>query len=1107
MRQNIFIKSMLRQPMRTGLLVVLISLASFAFFLRTVEFMTVRSEIIQRGSVFRAVGGIRATNYWADVSAGAELIQNSPFVGFTDRRTVVEAVLMDMYTPDFSGMWSGVPHENQPRITEALFTGYVVEVIPRRQSQLMGLSLQQSYIMEFTVFVVEVFGGRAEHIVPGQFLTLFGTIYNLSQHWTIPGPIPVPPDIDLEKFSGIQEWNTYLFRGARIVELGTVPSPHVVLPQVGFNNHLQLSQLTDGLWYMPAYQLPANNDFSAPEFSFIQDSIALLDHEKRTVQLLTTRDMSALPEFQRDAPFRLGWSLGEGGYLYRVTMGRQLNFDDYVSANPVAVVSNGFRWLTGLTVGDTFRISIPREQYVAGVLPAFHDIRVRSVPEEEPYHIIELEIVGLYMDHVRPWNLGTFNNSVIYVPHSVIPEGVTILPPQPGIIPGWYDDNYLPSSWFNFELANSRYEQEFVTIYGGLLNEMGFGLVFFESRSQEFWAAVDPMITIVLFNAIVFWAVLVLVLSLVVFLFLQQRRKELAVQRALGFTRLRLLKQILACALFFGLPGALIGGFIGWEYAMSLASETLLPLGHVLESAPQLNNTFALQEIAERMLGLPGYVYEPTVILSYLWFAGLGLIILAVLFGMVCGGTLYIYRLPVLEQLQGATVKLNKSQKQKISVDISHSPISTINNLELPAFRHVASSGMKLRGRWWFMFRHLTRSPGKSVLGVTIALFFILVFGWLSESIFQSQETVERLYDTTIVEAWAQSDIINRRSIDALRDSGFIENYFIEAAHDMSFIVPTAADGSFPDYWDEIIDYNHLLSFRNNWPVLNSLFAFNDLSLFIEENTLEGFDGLDIQFKPGFNPESDFVYTAGEPVPIIIAESISQRRGVYLGDYVYIGYTATTVHWVSGVPAQVVGIHNGHIMRAHTGDSFLMPSDKFEDMLGSIARFTDFRFTVRPEYNRQIAEVQEYLSQAATRYDSWLTLAFLDWILYAVVGVASQALLLLQLVYPIAIGASLFIAGGLNMLLMLQNAKKAAIMRVLGTGKGKTLAALVLEQLLLTVAGVTPGVIALFVMGIYFDMALVIAIGLYLGIVLCGALIGAFIIVNRPPLAMLQVKE
>jgi len=1163
---------MLRQPVRTGLLVILIGLASFAFFLRTVEFVTVQSEITELGRFYRTIGAIRAETYYADVSAAAEIIENSPLVGFVDRRKAVEAVLLDFNTPDTAGMINGTARDMQARIAESLFIGYINDIEFHDFRNVFvdasGVAFATySSVVDMNLHIVDHLAGLEDFVTTGQQLRIWHQLYTVTIPLDSDDEFVRPTSASATFIDDLEISGVYLFRGAFYVR-GTPFGVGLQLPTLGGDDFMMLHPLIDEIYFLPAIKAQGSDFYSSmifdipemeellqdatprnnftirnviaqghlnnyftfinedyflnqPELSSLVSEIEFLNYEHRTIQLITARDMNLLPEFQRGAPFRLGWGLGESGRLFRVVSGRELTHSDYINEHHVAVVSTAFRSITGLNIGDTFRVSVPLEQQISGVLPELNDIRVRTIPNSyDPENYIELTIVGIYLDLARPWWLGTFGSSVVYVPFSVLPEGIVLNPPNEDAILNWSDSNHLPSSWFNFELASSLNEQLFIDEYAERLADLGFGLVIFESNSQDFWASVNPMLLVVRFNAYVFWAVLVLVLTLVVFLFLQQRRKEIAIQRALGFTKARLTLRIIFCAIIFTIPPALVGGYIGWEYALGLVNETLTPLSDILDGVYGV--TLNMMTISD--LNVPESLHHffatdtftPAIELSFTWYILFIAITLSLMLLLVFIGNMLIYRLPVLEQLQGTTAKKIAESSE---TPASQSFVDAVK-LSIPKIKFAFSPVTKLINRLKFIFTHILRAPGKSILGVLIALFFILVFGWLSESILSSENTIDNLFDTTIVEGRVEqqqiaigmgtlnfmpSNNISRGTIDSIRESGYLLNDSVEASHNRSFIIPKDDDGIFPENWAEAIGYDLTVSVDLNWWVFDNMFALNDLPAFIDEHTIDtpsAFEGIQIEFIDGFNIYTDFVHTPGEVIPIIISESIAANRGVEIGDVVFIGYTPTNLVWLDHVTAKVVGIHNELIMRAGLQQSFIMPSDAFENILGRFIRYTAFSFTIDPIHNREISEVREFFSRALGQ-----SLILLDNILYSVIGIATQTLLLLELIYPIALWASIIIAGGLNMLLMLQNAKKAAIMRVLGTGKVRIMLFLVFEQFLITIFGVIPGILILLFIGVTFSYMLILAIIFYIAVTLGGAIIGVILIANRPPLEMLQVRE
>jgi len=188
-----------------------------------------------------------------------------------------------------------------------------------------------------------------------------------------------------------------------------------------------------------------------------------------------------------------------------------------------------------------------------------------------------------------------------------------------------------------------------------------------------------------------------------------------------------------------------------------------------------------------------------------------------------------------------------------------------------------------------------------------------------------------------------------------------------------------------------------------------------------------------------------------------------------------------------------------------------MPVEALEYIVGDELRYISIRFEIDPVYNREMTRIQDEITEIAEHIgagDVDLGLFLDDEELRLVVIPMEQNLLLLRLLYPVAIALSAIIGLGLSVLLMLQNAKIAAIMRVLGTSKRKTRTTLSVEQMMICLFGLALGLILLTVIGWGFGFAssLVLA-GIYFAGAAIGTIAGAVIITNKAPLELLQVKE
>jgi len=170
--------------------------------------------------------------------------------------------------------------------------------------------------------------------------------------------------------------------------------------------------------------------------------------------------------------------------------------------------------------------------------------------------------------------------------------------------------------------------------------------------------------------------------------------------------------------------------------------------------------------------------------------------------------------------------------------------------------------------------------------------------------------------------------------------------------------------------------------------------------------------------------------------------------------------------------------------------------------------YTTFTFTIDTDYNREIERIRELFNER----EFFINLAEVELFmstheLLTMVRIANQSLALLQLIYPIAVATAILIALGMSFLLLLQTAKNAAILRVQGMSKIRAILILIAEPVMVSLSGTALGVIILAVLSAAFGTQFALVLSMYLAAVLTGAVIGAFIVCNRMPISMLQVKE
>ncbi|MCL2286360.1 MAG: hypothetical protein FWC32_08350, partial [Firmicutes bacterium] len=466
--------------------------------------------------------------------------------------------------------------------------------------------------------------------------------------------------------------------------------------------------------------------------------------------------------------------------------------------------------------------------------------------------------------------------------------------------------------------------------------------------------------------------------------------------------------------------------------------------------------------------------------------------------------------------------------------------------------------------------RHVMRMPVKSLLVVGMALLFVAALGWLDATITFTENEIARLHETTLVtgevrevgagmadDMWGQN--IPHESITALRESGFVDTYYMTVINRGIGIFP-------PMEWEEgTLDWNIFRSYQAlalgpaPVPIEDIAKTFSCWDIFMEDITrpVEFGVGMDtefiLEFAPGYGVE-DFViefervYEGEEysyvlhTIPVIVHESLLERdliiyaggvmyyepffdaevthQRLSLGDYAYLGSAAMNPNHT---PVKIIGIYRGgHPRTAYRGGRGLILAP-YGLWGGTVATF---EFTISqdmvpylPEFEREMAErllftrynewEQEFAGETITHVwtqDFAHELVLNDAELTMVVGPLENNLHLLRILYPVAVGLSFVLALGLSLLLMLQNAKNAAVMRVLGMPRHRTRLNLCMELLAVCMAGLVPGLIAVLIMGVGIATAALL-VGLYLAGAVIGTVAGVIVISQKAPMELLQVRE
>jgi len=1043
MKTNVPLISSLRKPFRSFLLLILFGLISFGFMTKAVGFILVQRETGVLGSYYRSIGVLQNIKdpQAGDISAGVALIQTSPYFAYGDQREIVSGVMPQTY--------------NENRI-DTNFT-FVMDALPQEywpnthttDLWFTGDLIDKEEVKTWaklpenqkTVGYYLKFNIDTLLAADPQYATQGNAVALLFLFEGNESSIPTVQAMQVGQRYFIRGW----YDGAETkVDLSWENMHYATL---------EIKPLDDGqLWYIPIAQ-GANIELNDPVLAPFKNEIDVLNENLHTLGIIASADLSAMPKTQ------------EASRTYYLTAGRWLNHQDDLAGNKVIVLPEPFANPRGFKLGDEITLTFRplTDTYYGLIRDGVDSLNWRSYPTYQD----TFKIVGIY------------DKTSIFAYFAYIPTSSL----RPGFASATQKQfNY--ENDYSFVLDSSRDETEFIQAYKGPLQALGISLTFLKNNGPAFWAAVDPIRRSSSADLLVYGLLLVVALVLALFLYVMARKRDYAILRALGVPRKQANGQLILPLLLLGGLGILLGGLPAWNYALTQAKASL------------------------STLPTPAGV-SPSADLSPFFLAGLcfAIFLLLALFSWL--GVLFLAHKPVYELLQGETSQNKRGQKRTGSTDSSlpgtldtagstrQGPVA--DQVDLAVDRKYTPSSLS-----GYVLHHVLRSRLKSFLTLAVALGFLLAAGWIRQTMERSRLEVERLYDTTVVEAdivpadpSAADNFAYPKTIDSILNSGFVKSSVLEA--DTSWFKIKNLDsqdvfpGNFPVY-----AYDSPEAFLSGLADPGSLvFASGwDMNLFAEPRTIAEIrkDGLPALFPASMLEQLQL--KVGQTVQIT-DQSSSTYPCVIVGQYS--GSTATSA--------------NSNIIRLTTSpiNPILIPLSALESMEGSQTQFTVAHFSLDPKRNRELPQFRLDMEKAMQDNGGKLRFMIWDEELRVVIAQLDKNLSLLEVLYPVVIGVSVLIGAGLCFLLLLQATREAAIMRVLGTTRRAVRLALILEPLVLSILGVLLGLGISRLLwtspGLVSAVPLLISAGLYLAGVLAGVVTGAISVTNKKPIELLQVKE
>lgn len=1119
MRKNVILKSTLRQAFRGALLMFLLALATFFLVSRVAEYQIVTAEVERIRSQIRSIGYFSSARPESGISEAVEFVQSleSPYVAFDDFNRQGFATLNELHNT-LTGSTIR-PDELLIHDRYIFFYGKLLKISGNFDHHDPRITLT------FQVDTVKV--GYPDWIVEGAELDIY---------WPV-------RETEVENPEFLFEVGSRYFLGAEYGALFFWRQNNIIRPLQALD--------AEPLLAIPV--LPGEEvDFNILELSHLPAIMEVVDANQRAMRVLTSTDLTAKPQVQEQVSM---WLLRDG---------RWINHRDYLEGNPVAVVHWAFADERGLSVGDAINLTLwdfsVRPPPTRELAPFSWGIRttrggIRNMQVSTTWEI-EVEIVGTFV-YQESGPLGPHSKD-IWVPSSVVPE--------------WFGaDSHPTNLTYSFVLTCYLYQEAFEEAHGEELRGFGGGIfykfVFLEHGGERFTDLVTPILQYLRRNVALFAVLFLLIALLIVFVYLRQRRRDLAILRALGCPKWRIIGQLLSPVILLWPPMIFLGGLFARDFAGQAAEETLAPLAEY------------------------GAFERSELILANVWLFFVGTLIFIFLFVMTLIGAFLAVRLPVLAMLQGEIAKHEKKKKnkrkaeigkekemfEKISVSIPMLYSEDTASLPFVLANLPTTRGARQKAVRRNFGRRVRRMPAKSALALTLAFLSVFAMGWLRHAIEYNDSEIERLWNTTVVDGelfalTPDRSLVHYRmvhnilpsAVESILNTGFVDSIYLEMGYELAYLILPLPDGSFPyDVWEDW-EYEDLFN-----PKRNRLFAVSDLEELVRDSMdyrdvfgrrnrftiyigcMPPYERLRIEQEPleityihGFDP-SVFKYGKmfdfEDVVPVILPQKLKDDLDLALGDTIFIShpfdrrieahpfiqthptdrnrYVWSLIRsWT--ITGEIVGSYTGLIHRPYAHDAIILPHGIVPSIRGAlpgryfgvVSAYNTLRFTVDVTRNRETAEFREELNYIVNHTRAGLEpLGFLlrDEELILIVSQLEQNLELLRMLYPIVLVTSLLVAIGSSLLLLFQNAKNAAVMRILGFSKRSTRRAFISEQLLLIFAGLLLGLGVLSFVGnrTSVDISTLLFAGSYVIAVFLGSLIGAISVSNRPPLELLQVRE
>jgi ABC-type lipoprotein release transport system permease subunit len=783
--------------------------------------------------------------------------------------------------------------------------------------------------------------------------------------------------------------------------------------------------------------------------SRLQNLIDITEKDLHTFDIVYTTDMRAIPRVNEQRMV-----------LYD---GRFLTPEDTQNNTQVCVVNHSFFYKNNLSIGDKLTIELGDKlfkQHAGMGAITYIPERAWNVTET-----VEFEIVGVYLDTESPYERGaslywTYHPCTIFVPMSFLPVEIpadhevwsgefSVLIENPHDIAAFFEAAPVVSDWV-VELGWDYTLPHWET--GAEMHFFGSKSVTAKWRFSDLgWSRVRDSInasqTTSLVTTAAFTVGAVLALLLAVYLYIGRNKKTFAIMRALGVTRAKSRNSLVLPLGVISVLAILFGGITGLVYT----SRTVTPM---------------LEELSANV---GRYTANASIPVSIVIICLLGTIVYITLLS-----ALFLWKMnrtPPLELLQGDVIKIHLKRDVMFAAQSEPPPIisfTPIPKAELPEHGKYSALFQVTN----YVLRHMSRVKWKTAISLTLAVVLMGAIGVLSITRLFYKDLFSEVTVTATTTNFSTSTITDIFDSELTESIYYTSDYVVFFGDITDFAYSLTLTNDFERVMEEL-GGGYMIEWAEGYS--NADF-FTESNLFSEENLC--IIGADFGVKPGdtislisgdWTKERESVLYK---VVAVIESEIADRRDIGERIYAPLSANAINLNMAEHLVLDYIEFSLTENERAAEFSIFLNEL-KDESRL----------YSITAEYNAETDELDNIRSVRD----------------------------LLVLLFPIALAGAVLIGLTAPGLIIIQSAKEAAILRVLGVTKKRVRCMLCFEQIGLCICGIVlaAGGLVLYNSGLFTKSAETLAICgiLYLLGCICAAFAASVSVTKRRIIELLQVKE